>query len=592
MSKIAKTSRISVWMTTVLLTSTAVGSLPSIAAEVKGASRIEAVTVFPQGAEITRTAKVRLEGGEHAVLLSDLPGQAIPGSIRVEGRSTGKLEIGSVDAKRSFVTSGDPAVAQSNRKRLEDEIEKHKDLRAAQDDVVKAAEAQRGFLDNLAKLPSTPAPALATGQREDWGQIFGVIGTRSAEAAKAITEARLKQREIDKKLADLQKELASAAPKQIDRTELRINAAADAPLEATLTVRYQVQAANWQAFYDARLATGDKSVAPKLQIARRAAVTNATGEDWDDIALALSTTRPGRATAAPELQMLSVDFEQPMAPPPVAAPMAGATSRGDMQQDTRAVMPRAKMNLEAAAKPAEIREEAASEIQADTTAAAFQTVFAIPGRSTVKNQSEVKRVLIEQLAVDPQLVIRTVPRLDTTAYLYARTLWPKDRAPALPGNVSLFRDGVFVGNGRMAQLAPGEEAELGFGADERVKVKRNVIEDKKGETGTFSTSRIEERNFTIEVKNLHARAVQVAVLDRVPVSMQKDIVVDMSVKGLQPTKKDVQGRRGVSIWDMKLEPDEEKVVAFGYKVTYPPDKRVFYRELTPDQIRQQNVIRF
>ena len=248
--------------------------------------------------------------------------------------------------------------------------------------------------------------------------------------------------------------------------------------------------------------------------------------------------------------------------------------------------------MQAAAKPAELKEEAAAEVQAEAMSAAFQTVFAIPGRSTVKTQSEVKRVLIEQLAVDPQLVIRTVPRLDTTAYLYARTLWPKDRAPALPGNVSLFRDGVFVGNGRMAQLAPGEEAELGFGADERVKVKRNVIEDKKGETGTFSTSRIEERNFTIEVKNLHARAVQVAVLDRVPVSMQKDIVVDMSVKGLQPTKKDVQGRRGVSIWDMKLEPDEEKVVAFGYKVTYPPDKRVYYRELTPDQIRQQNIMRF
>ena len=285
-----------------MLGSTALGGLPAIAAEVKGASRIEAVTVFPQGAEITRTAKVRLEAGEHAVLLSDLPGQAIPGSIRVEGKSTGKLEIGSVDAKRSFVTSGDPAVAQSNRKRLEDEIEKQKDLRGAQDDVIKAAEAQRAFLDNLAKLPSTPAPALATGQREDWGQIFGVIGTRNAEAAKAITDAKLKQREIDKKLADLQKELASAAPKQIDRTELRINAAADAPLEATLTVRYQVQAANWQAFYDARLATGDKTIAPKLQIARRAAVTNASGEDWDDIALGAvddtSGTRDGRARAA------------------------------------------------------------------------------------------------------------------------------------------------------------------------------------------------------------------------------------------------------------------------------------------------------
>lgn len=585
-------SRLAFWTATALLTGSTLAGVPAIAAEVKGTSRIEAVVVFPQGAEITRTTKVNLVAGEHAILLADLPGQAIPGSIRVEGRSAGKLEVGSVDVRRTFVMSGDPAVLQSNRKRLEDEIEAQRDLRAAQDDVIKAAEAQRSYLDHLTKLPSIPAPALGTGPREDWGQVFAVIGTRGAEAAKAITEARLKQRAIDRKIVELQKELAIAAPQQIDRTELRINAAAEGALEATLTVRYQVHSAQWQAFYDARLATGDKATAPKLQIARRAAVSNATGEDWEDIALSLSTTRPGRATAAPELNMLSVDYEQPMPmAAPAAAPMAAGRADGG---EARSAMPRGRLAADALdkAKPAELKEEAATEVAAETSGTAFQTVFAIPGRATVKAQAEVKRVLIEQLTVDPQLVVRTVPRLDTTAYLYARTLWPKDRAPALPGQVSLFRDGVFVGNGRLAQIAPGEEAELGFGADERVKVKRNVTEDKKGETGTFSTSRIEERNFTIEVKNLHARAIQVGVLDRVPVSMQKDITVEMSVKGPPPTRKDVQGRRGVSLWDMKLEPDEEKVVAFGYKVTYPPEKRVHYRELTPTQIQQQNVIRF
>lgn len=583
-------SRLHSWTMAALLGTSALSAVPALAAEVKGTSRIEAVVVFPQGAEITRTAKVRLEAGEHSVLLNDLPGQAIASSVRVEGKSTGKLEVGSVDIKRTYITSTDTAAVPANRKRLEDEIEQQKDLRAAQDDIIRGAEAQKAFLDNLAKLPSTPASTLSTGQREDWGQIFNVIGTRSTEAAKAITEAKLKQREIDKKLVDLQKELASTAPKQIERTELRINAAADAPLEATLTLRYQVPSASWQAFYDARLSSGDKTTAPKLQIARRAAVTNTTGEDWEDIALSLSTTRPGRATAAPDLNMLSVDFEQPM---PVAVPAAPAPVAGVADgMAARSAMPRAKLATEPASKAAEVKEEAASEAVAETSATAFQTVFAIPGKATVKTQSEVKRVLIEQLAVDPQLVVRTVPRLDTTAYLYARTMWPKDRAPAMPGAVALFRDGVFVGNGRMAQLAPGEEAELGFGADDRVKVKRNVTEDKKGETGTFSTSKVEERNFTIEVKNLHQRAVQVGVLDRVPVSMQKDISVDVTIKGPQPTKRDVQGRRGVNIWDMKLEPDEEKTVAFGYKVTYPPDKRVMFRELTPEQIRQQNVTRF
>ncbi|MBN8910491.1 MAG: DUF4140 domain-containing protein, partial [Rhizobiales bacterium] len=61
----------------------AAGSLR--AAEVDAVSRIDAVTVFPMGAEVMRVAKVQLEKGDHTILFRDLPAGAIEGSIRVEG---------------------------------------------------------------------------------------------------------------------------------------------------------------------------------------------------------------------------------------------------------------------------------------------------------------------------------------------------------------------------------------------------------------------------------------------------------------------------------------------------------------------------
>src|SRR5262249_33195643 len=57
------------------------------AAEVKGTTRIDAVTVFPSGAEITRVGKVKLERGDHVILFTDLPARAIHSSIRVEGKA-------------------------------------------------------------------------------------------------------------------------------------------------------------------------------------------------------------------------------------------------------------------------------------------------------------------------------------------------------------------------------------------------------------------------------------------------------------------------------------------------------------------------
>jgi N-terminal domain of unknown function (DUF4140) len=60
----------------------------AMAAEVKSPSRIDAVTVYPTGAEIVRTARVKIERGEHTLLFADLPAEATtPSSLRSAGAS-------------------------------------------------------------------------------------------------------------------------------------------------------------------------------------------------------------------------------------------------------------------------------------------------------------------------------------------------------------------------------------------------------------------------------------------------------------------------------------------------------------------------
>ena len=90
-----------------------------------------------------------------------------------------------------------------------------------------------------------------------------------------------------------------------------------------MAIRYQVGGASWVPFYDARLATGTKAQAPKLQLVRRASIQQRSGESWDEVALALSTARPGAGTAAPELQPLTIDYEPDAPPRAWSAPVAG-----------------------------------------------------------------------------------------------------------------------------------------------------------------------------------------------------------------------------------------------------------------------------
>ncbi len=534
----------------------------AFAAEIPAPSKIEAVTVFPSGAEVTRTLKVKLEAGEHTLLVDGITGEAVPSSIRIEAAGAGKLEIGSVDVKEVNLASTDPEVAQSARKRLEDELEALNDQRAAEDGVIKAARMQQAYLERLGKLPEAPSAPGAAGPREDWRALIGIIGEGMKETAKAIAEAQHKQRQLDRSIADLHKQIDAAGGKIEKRTQVRIFVNAAAPAETELKLRYQINHASWSASYDARLTTGDlgAGVSPSLAIIRRAVIQQNSGEDWENVAMALSTTRPGHATAARQPEMLTVDFVSgPVANPP--APASQVISKSE---------------LDGSLEPAPRREAPAP---VSTRTSAFQTVYAIPGRIGIKANGEAKRLQLGTETLKPSLLVLTVPRFDLTAYLYARLTLPKTSNPMLAGPVALFRDGVFAGNGELPQLAPGEEYELGFGADERVRVKQAVTGDKKGETGTFTTSHMEERHYAISVRNLHAQPIKVHILDRVPVAKHQDIKVDFSMdKGPQPSAKDVNGRRGVMLWVMKTAADEEAGIGFGYRITSPAGKPIAYGE--------------
>ena len=541
------------------------------AADVTATSRIESVTVFPTGAEVLRTTKVKLDAGEHTVLFADLPAQAVPGSIRVEGKSTGRLEIGSVDTRRLQVPRTDPVAQATERRRIESDIEKLRDERAIIETGAKAAATQLALIQKLSELPGHPAPAgTGTAALPDWSQIFSLIGQRSAEAQKAALDAQVKMRDVDRRIEDLAKKLAALTPAQIERTEVKVFVAAGTALEADLAIRYQVSNAVWVPYYDARLATGGKAAPPKLGLVRRASIQQRTGEDWIDIAVQLSTTRPGTGTAAPELNPMTVDFEPEFVPPPVPRPMAMSPTPQMGAARTRS------MGDSVASEMAEPKAKAVAAIeqQAQVEAAPFQAIFTVPGKLTVMSTGEQKRVQLDEAALEPVLVVRTVPRINPKAFLYTKLNAPKT-TPYLPGQVSLFRDGTFVGTGGLPQLAPGEEFELGFGPDDSVRVRHAVVDEKRGESGIITSSKTDVRNYRISVKNLHERPIQLSILDQIPVSQNQDIKVDLVAK-TQPSKQNVEDKRGVLAWDSMLAADEERVLEFGYRVQWPAAKRVQY----------------
>src|SRR5262249_55076076 len=148
-----------------------------------------------------------------------------------------------------------------------------------------------------------------------------------------------------------------------------IDVAASAATKATLRVTYAVRNARWVPLYDARLDTGAKDRKPQIELIRRAEVTQATGEDWSNVVLGVSTVRIARGGSAPEPGSLGLRY--PQLPKPLAS---GAVS------DMVAPAAPALRKMELATKPAEAPEQRADEQQAVAEVAGFQETFRIPGR--------------------------------------------------------------------------------------------------------------------------------------------------------------------------------------------------------------------
>jgi uncharacterized protein (TIGR02231 family) len=548
--------------------------LSAFAADISATSTVDSVKVFLSGAEVTRIAKVKLDKGEHTIILSDVPASAIPGSIRVEGKATGKLDIGSVDTARKFLQRAESQAADSKRKTLEDQLEQLRDQRTTVESEAQAAATQKKLVANLAELPTRPlsgATGSAPPTSDDWSKILALIPQAASDAGKLALDAQQKIRTISRNIADVKAQLASLAPAKTEQTEVRVYVSAQMPLDADLTIRYQVPNAHWTPIYDARLTTGTKTEPPKLTLARRAAVTQTSGEDWDGVDLELSTARPSDGASAPALDTQIVDYEPEPKPIAAAPPPSPAM---DLARKGLARVGRPLAGLLKEAPAPEAQSMAAEEEVAQIDNAPFEATFSVPGRTTIAGNGDVKRVLLTSEEITPVLSSRSVPKLDSNAYLYA-TIKIAKGTPLLPGVVYLFRDGTFVGTGNMPLLPPGEDHDLGFGIDDQVKVRHVVLEEKRGESGLISTSHVDSHNFRVNVKNLHERPINVTILDRIPVSQNDEIKVEYTGNST-PTKQNVDDKRGVIAFEAKLDPDEEKILEYGYRITWPAAKSIVY----------------
>lgn len=538
------------------------------AAETELASRIDRVTVYPDGAVVTRLGKAELLQGASQLVLRGLPATIDPASFRVEGKGSGAFSVGAVDVR---TTPGDArpvldTVLEGKLKALHDDKDRF-------ESQIAAIEAKRATVERFAQTgPDKLGPDGKALPVADWPAVFEAIGTALVKVQDELRGVRGRLSDVEAEIAALEGARPQTGRPGAPKRDVAIAVEAPQPVAAEFTVSYRVTGANWTPSYEARLTTAAEK--PEIALTRRAEIRQRSGEAWDDVALTLSTTRSAGGTRAPDLAPVQVAFFEPpaiyesrsRAPAGMAAARAKAEAEALAAQSQRAISP-----APAPARPAEVE-------VATIEAGAYQANFQVPGRASIPQDGSPKTVVLTQRKAEATLAARTVPELEQKAYLEAGFVH-EEEAPLLPGRVALHRDGTYVGMGQFGLVAPGDKLELGFGADDRIKVSYAPVKRRENEPGWLGQSRTDQREFRTVVKSLHARPVKVTVLGRIPFSESTAIAVEtIASQTTPPTEKQVGDRRGVSSWSFDLAPGAEKELKLAYRLKWPGDRELSYDE--------------
>lgn len=549
-----------------------VAAFPALGAEIEAKSKIDAVTVYPDAAAVTRSLEIDLPAGATTLVFKGLPIGIDPASLRVEGAGTGRLLIGAVETRAA------PAPARPVDTAIEAKLKSLRGDREGIQAQLEALEAKKAMMTRFSQSgPEKLSPEGKPADIGQWSAAWDAVGQGLAKAGEDLRIVRAKARDTDEEIRGLEQARQRPLPQSGAARDVIVAVDADAAQKGRLALTYRIAGAGWQPLYDARLDTSAAGGKAALELVRRADVTQRTGEDWSGVTLSVSTVRARRGTQAPDVLTQRLAFYEPHA----------AAQGGLIRRDAPAPASAPSIMNDKAADESRKRDESlpsrpqmrqAEEQQADAEAGAFQASFLIPGRIDVPADGSHKTFRISAVKLNPDLLARAAPALDETAYLQARIINSED-APLLPGTVNILRDGGFVGTGRIAFTAPGDSTDIGFGADDRVKISRVPVRRKENEPSWTSSTKTEQREFRISVKNLHPFAIKVAVTDQIPISENSAIVIEQLAATTAPTEKIVNDRRGVMGWTYDVAPNETKNITLAYRMKWPADREVVFQSV-------------
>ncbi len=522
-------------------------------------SKIRDVTLFTDQALVTREASLRVKPGLHELLLDveafQVDGDSVTAKVFGEGEILG-VQFREVPLREA---------PQENIRALEQKLRSLRQTERRLNDDKEVLAKKEQFLKSVVAFSEGQVPKdikTSFPKTEDLDKAVRFLGTNFDAVARD-------RRALDEKVEDVRKDIR-VAEKELQALR-RPSGEAKKVIEVTfhavreqrirIEASYLVRQATWGPLYRASVPLALDGV--DLSLFSR--IRQKTGEDWENVALSLSNVIPLKGVDLPEAAPWVLELPRP-------APRA-ALKRAQHYEMDRAVGMAAAAPVPEALNKAEEEEAPAREaafVSAGREASALSFEYRIPQAASIESRDKETVLPLLTKRLKGEFFLYAVPKVSNLAFLVCRTA---SDAELLSGPLNVYFAGRYVGKTTLREKRPGKDFDLNLGADRGVKIQRVKSRDKVKETlfGMDRNTVVRELSYTLTVENLKDKAVNVKILDSVPVSRTDRIQVRDLKLDPQPKEKDVQGQEGVHLWEAVLKPGEKRDIGISFEVAYPKD---------------------
>lgn len=504
---------------------------------------ITEVSIFRDGARVTRVGKTHLPKGSHKVSIKGITDYAHSDSFRVKGRGPAKLS--SIDVH----TIAEVFEPSDDTKPLHNEL---KELKKKQEEIQDNIDFHNSRLINLQNMVS------------EFSNYFGQIYAANEGEIKQLTEmdknsskmtldTRERIRKLEDELEQINKEIEAlrtninriSSERRTETTytvEISLDVSEDSDIELDIT--YQTSNASWVPTYDIDLLPG------KAKLRRMALLYNRTKEDWKKVKLVVST-----ATARPVDAIEATPYYVGVYDPAMERERA---SKRMMKMDRAKpeMAPKAAMSMAPPSPPPEIEEEFAD---ASETVSGI-AIYEIPKPATIPSDNEKHPVTLTEEDLDS----------DTVHYWYTEGMAEvvaQDKVTnsdnvILSGKAKVYAEGDYIGETSLSQISPRESFKIGTRVAYDVKAEKKLVDREVEKAGVMKGKLKRYYKYRLEIQNFSKQTIELDIYDRIPHSLSTQIEVKAEWEKLAVKKQNL----GIIEWHRTIQPNQKETIAYEYEV--------------------------